>query len=74
MVKHAHASTAQVRVATRDGRCLIEVRDDGIGGAGPRAESSGLIGLRDRIGALNGAVQISSPAAAGTSLQAWIPL
>ena len=74
VVKHAHASSAWVRVALEDGRYTIEVRDDGIGGAEARLETSGLIGLRDRIGALKGAMQISSPASAGTTLQAWIPV
>ena len=74
VVKHARASSAWVRVALEDGRCTIEVRDDGIGGAEPRLETSGLIGLRDRIGALKGALQISSPASSGTTLRAWIPL
>jgi PAS domain S-box-containing protein len=74
VVKHAHASTAWVRVAAEDDRCTIEVRDDGIGGAEARLETSGLIGLRDRIGALKGAMHISSPASAGTTLRAWIPL
>jgi signal transduction histidine kinase len=50
------------------------MRDDGIGGAEARLETSGLIGLRDRIGALKGAMQISSPVSAGTTLRAWIPL
>jgi signal transduction histidine kinase len=63
-----------VRVACEDDRCTIEVRDDGVGGAEARLETSGLIGLRDRIGALKGAMQVSSPASAGTSLRAWIPL
>ena len=74
MVKHARASSARVQVAVEDDRCTIEVRDDGIGGAEARLETSGLIGLRDRIGALKGAMQISSPVSAGTTLQAWIPL
>jgi PAS domain S-box-containing protein len=74
VVKHAQASAAWVRVAAEDGRYTIEVRDDGIGGAEARLETSGLIGLRDRIGALKGAMQISSPASAGTTLTAWIPL
>jgi signal transduction histidine kinase len=39
-----------------------------------RLETSGLIGLHDRIGALKGAMQVSSPASPGTSLRAWIPL
>ena len=74
VVKHAHASSAWVQVAPEDDRCTIEVRDDGMGGAEPRLETSGLIGLRDRIGALKGAMHISSPASSGTTLRAWIPL
>ena len=74
VVKHARASSAWVRVAREGDRCTIEVRDDGIGGAGPRLETSGLIGLHDRIGALGGAMQVSSPASSGTTLRAWIPL
>jgi PAS domain S-box-containing protein len=74
VVKHAQASSAWVRVAVEEDRCTIEVRDDGIGGAEARLETSGLIGLRDRIGALKGAMHISSPASSGTTLRAWIPL
>jgi signal transduction histidine kinase len=55
-------------------RCTIEVRDDGVGGAEPGLGTSGLIGLRDRVGALKGAMQISSPPSGGTTLRAWIPL
>jgi PAS domain S-box-containing protein len=74
VVKHARASSASVRVAAEDDRCTIEVRDDGIGGAASRPETSGLIGLYDRIGALKGVLEVSSPASLGTSLRAWIPL
>jgi PAS domain S-box-containing protein len=74
VVKHARASSAWVRVACEGDRCTIEVRDDGIGGAEPRQDTSGLIGLHDRIGALGGAMQVSSPASSGTTLRAWIPL
>jgi signal transduction histidine kinase len=74
VVKHAQASAAWVRVASQEDRCTIEVRDDGIGGAEPGPETSGLIGLRDRIGALKGAMHISSPPSSGTTLRAWIPL
>jgi signal transduction histidine kinase len=63
-----------VRVAADDDRCTVEVGDDGIGGAQARSDSSGLTGLRDRIGALNGAMGIISPVAGGTVLHAWIPL
>src|SRR5215470_16243162 len=74
IVKHAHATSAWVRVELEDDRCAVEVRDDGIGGAQPRSETSGLNGLRDRIGALNGTMDITSPATGGTLLQACIPL
>jgi signal transduction histidine kinase len=51
----------------------VEVRDDGVGGADP-AGGSGLVGLRDRVEALGGALEVRSPAGAGTSLRASIPL
>jgi signal transduction histidine kinase len=74
VVKHAHAASAWVRVKLTDDRCAVEVRDDGIGGAQPRSETSGLNGLRDRIGALNGTMEIASLATGGTVLKASIPL
>ncbi len=74
VVKHAHAASAWVQVKLIDDRCAVVVRDDGIGGARPRSEASGLSGLRDRIGALNGTMEISSPATGGTVLKASIPL
>ena len=74
VVKHARARSAWVRVAVEEDRCTIEVGDDGIGGAEARLETSGLIGLRDRIGALKGAMHISSPPSSGTTLRAWLPL
>jgi signal transduction histidine kinase len=74
IVKHAHATSASMRVEAANHRCAIEVRDDGIGAAQPRSETSGLNGLRDRIGALNGTMDITSQATGGTLLQASIPL
>jgi PAS domain S-box-containing protein len=74
VVKHARAASAWVRVRLTDDRCAVAVRDDGIGGARPRSETSGLNGLRDRIGALNGTMDITSPATGGTVLEASIPL
>ena len=74
VVKHAQAGSAWVRMELTDDRCVVEVRDDGIGGAQPRSEASGLNGLRDRIGALAGTMDITSPATGGTVLQASIPL
>jgi PAS domain S-box-containing protein len=74
VVKHAQATSARVRVEVRDGRCAVEVGDDGIGGARPRSDSSGLTGLRDRVGALGGTMDIESGDAVGTVLRAVIPL
>jgi PAS domain S-box-containing protein len=74
VVKHAQASSARVRVELTGDRCTVEVRDDGVGGARPGGQASGLTGLRDRIGALGGTVHIDSPQAGGTVLTASIPL
>ena len=61
VVKHARASCAWVRIGLSDGQCTVDVRDDGIGGARPRSDSSGLTGLRDRVGTLGGTMDILSP-------------
>jgi PAS domain S-box-containing protein len=74
VVKHARASSAWVKVAADGERCTVEVRDDGVGGAQAPSDSSGLTGLRDRIGALNGVMNIVAPAEGGTVLRAAIPL
>jgi PAS domain S-box-containing protein len=74
VVKHAQATRAWVRVEVDDGCCNVEVRDDGVGGARPRSESSGLMGLRDRIGAVGGTMQIMSQPSAGTVLRAAVPI
>ena len=52
---------------------MVEVADDGAGGADPAA-GSGLRGLADRVEALGGTLEIVSPADAGTTLRAEIPL
>jgi signal transduction histidine kinase len=59
--KHARASYARVAVQQRDSVLWLSVGDDGVGGAEP-ARGSGLIGLRDRVEALGGSIQITSPA------------
>jgi signal transduction histidine kinase len=63
---------ASARVAAADGNVVIEVSDDGVGGADPTA-GSGLRGLADRVEALGGSLEIISPAGAGTALRADIP-
>jgi PAS domain S-box-containing protein len=74
IVKHAHATCAWIRLEVGTDQYLVEVRDDGIGGAGPHPETSGLIGLGDRIGALGGSVDIISPPSHGTVLRAAVPI
>jgi signal transduction histidine kinase len=71
--KHAHASAVHVTLNVQDTVLRLCVRDDGDGGADPN-QGSGLTGLRDRVEALNGTIQVSSPAGAGTSLTVTIPI
>jgi signal transduction histidine kinase len=72
VAKHAKASSARVEVTRRDGRLVVEVRDDGVGGASAEG-GSGLRGLEDRVEALGGRVQMWSPKGAGTRIRAEIP-
>jgi PAS domain S-box-containing protein len=72
VAKYAGASTVQVRVAASEETVVVEVADDGVGGADP-ASGSGLRGLADRVEALGGSLAVASPAGAGTSLRAEIP-
>jgi signal transduction histidine kinase len=70
--KHAQASTITVTVDTDGPNVRLSIRDDGIGGANS-GRGSGLTGLTDRVEALGGHLQISSPTGSGTSLLATIP-
>jgi signal transduction histidine kinase len=72
VVKHAHAHRARVCVRDQGSSLRIEVVDDGIGGAASSA-GSGLQGLTDRLGALDGRLVVVSPAGAGTTVHAVIP-
>ncbi|HKE78356.1 MAG TPA: PAS domain S-box protein [Solirubrobacteraceae bacterium] len=73
VAKYAQASEARVRVARRDGQARVEVSDDGVGGA-DQSRGSGLCGLIDRVEALGGRMEISSPPGAGTEIRADLPL
>jgi signal transduction histidine kinase len=72
VVKYANASQARVRVERVDGRVVVEVADDGVGGAEPR-RGSGLRGLADRIAALGGNFEVDSAPGVGTTIRASIP-
>jgi signal transduction histidine kinase len=71
--KHANASVVHVDVRVDAGGLLLSIRDDGCGGA-EYAHGSGLIGLRDRVDALGGQIELTSVAGSGTSLTATIPV
>jgi PAS domain S-box-containing protein len=73
VVKHAHAGSATVSIGASNGDLTVEVSDDGVGGA-QAAGGSGLRGLGDRVGALDGTLEVESPAGGGTLLRARIPL
>ena len=72
VVKHAQATYATVRATVDDGVLILEVRDDGVGGANP--EGHGLTGLTDRVEALGGRLQVESATGEGTLLLARLPL
>ncbi|MDP9318991.1 MAG: histidine kinase, partial [Actinomycetota bacterium] len=70
--KHAGASSIVVRAANEAGRLVVEVVDDGVGGADD--EGTGLRGLADRVEALGGRLALESPPGLGTRITAEIPL
>ena len=71
--KHADATVASVSVQSDGTTVLVEVADDGIGGVEPDS-GSGLQGLTDRVGALDGHLEVTSPPGEGTRVAAHIPL
>jgi signal transduction histidine kinase len=74
VAKHAAADSVHVCVGDGEGQLTIEIQDDGVGGAAPRAGGSGLAGLNDRITALDGTLTVDSPPGRGTLLRAAVPL
>jgi PAS domain S-box-containing protein len=72
VAKHARAAHAAVTARIGDGALMVQVRDDGIGGARP--DGSGLVGLRDRLTVLDGRLRVESPLDGGTLVAAEIPL
>ncbi len=72
VAKYARAELATVRVMSEDSHVTVEVADDGVGGADPAA-GTGLRGLADRVGALDGSLAVTSPPGDGTVIRARIP-
>ena len=72
VAKHAHASNVLVDVQPIDAGVRVSVSDDGVGGADPSC-GSGLLGLRDRVDALGGAMSLASPSS-GTTLLVELPM
>jgi len=72
VVKHAHASRADVTASVQDGMLRVEVQDDGIGGADPNGH--GLVGIYDRVTALGGRLKIESLASGGMLVTATLPV
>ncbi len=71
--KHADCELVRVGLGIDDGSAVVEVRDDGVGGA-DLAGGSGLRGLADRVSALGGRLEVDSPAGGGTTIRARIAL
>ena len=72
VAKHARAGHAAVTARVEDGTLVVQVRDDGVGGARP--DGSGLVGLRDRLAVLDGRLRVESPPDGGTLIAAAIPV
>ena len=72
VAKYAEASAATVAVMRENGELVVEVTDDGVGGADDEA-GSGLRGLADRVEALDGRLLVWSPHGGGTRVRAEIP-
>ena len=73
VVKHSDADSARVSAERADGHVMVEVADDGVGGADPSG-GSGLCGLRDRVEALDGRLIVHSSPRQGTLVRAELPL
>jgi signal transduction histidine kinase len=72
-VKHARATVVRVDVEEQRHRLCLTVRDDGVGGA-DAAAGSGLLGVRDRVEALDGTLVLDSPPKGGTAARVSLPI
>jgi signal transduction histidine kinase len=73
VAKHAHATWVRAHVDVDDSALRLRIQDDGVGGADP-GRGSGLVGLADRVEAIGGRLQVTSPEGEGTTLLVRIPI
>jgi PAS domain S-box-containing protein len=71
--KHANASHVQVDLRAEGDALRLSIRDDGVGGSNPSG-GSGLVGIKDRVEALGGTIEVKSPPGDGTQLDVEVPL
>jgi signal transduction histidine kinase len=71
--KHARARAVELQLTVGDGLLSVSIRDDGVGGVDP-GHGSGIVGLIDRVEALGGTLQLTSPPGEGTSIMVELPL
>ena len=71
VLRHAGATRVEVELALVDGEPVLTIADDGCGGAG--GDGHGLAGMRERLAAAGGRLEIDSPADGGTRLKLVLP-
>ncbi len=73
VAKHSAATRCEVRLRREPDRLVVEIEDDGVGGA-TVVQGGGLAGLRDRVGALDGSLDVSSPPGGPTAIRVFLPI
>lgn len=73
VIKHASAGEARVMIGVSETLVTVEVSDDGVGGAVPTSDRYGLVGLIDRVQAMDGDLTVASPPKGGTVLRGVLP-
>jgi signal transduction histidine kinase len=74
VVKHARASRVSISLVRRTGSVSAVIEDDGVGFSGPSGDGLGLVGMRERVGLLNGRLVVESRPGRGTTIVAEVPL
>jgi signal transduction histidine kinase len=74
VAKHAQATQAEVRLSLSNGAVRCVIRDEGVGFNPAAALGDGLAGLRDRIQALGGTLEVQSAPGAGTTITVLLPI